>query len=212
MDALHTILSNRDLDFTAPVYVKSGCAEVVAKLDPDPLHRQLIENYNGLFAFHRALHVFGCTPTVSFHDILKRNTPERWRGMYGDAVKSLRFFAEEAFGNLYAYGPTGIVFFDIESAESTVVAANFEGWTNYIANDTDYATGRSLLEKWSAAHGPLPFGSRLCPKKLFIIGGQYEVGNLYATDWERNLEFHAEVARQLKNLPEGTKVKIEFRE
>jgi hypothetical protein len=212
MDALHTILSNRNLDFNPPAFVKPACVQLIAQLHLDALHGQWLENYNGLFAFHRALHVFGCAPSVPFHDIAKRNAPESWREMYGDAANGLRFFAEEAFGNLYAYGPTGIVFFDIESAESTVVAANFEGWTNYIANDTDYATGRRLLDQWSAIHGPLPFGSRLCPKKLFILGGKYEVGNLYAVDWARNLEFHAEVSRQLKNLPEGTKVKIEFRE
>ncbi|MDQ1317853.1 MAG: hypothetical protein QG641_1161 [Candidatus Poribacteria bacterium] len=209
MDFLKVIVNARDVNFDTGHLVESAKNQYLNEIAIEYDHRQIIETYNGLYAFGRALHIFGCSKKLPFHDISTRNHPAEWRLMYGEDVVGLLFFAEDVFGNLWAYSNEGILFFDIESAGIEIVSSDFAGWIKYIAEDIDYTTGRSLAQRWAKIHGSIPFGSRLCSKKPFILGGEYEVDNLYALSWEQNLLFKADIARQIKGLPDGTEIKFE---
>jgi len=206
MKPITTILEAKDRGFDPGPFVKD---DVYFKKFYQS-HKELIENHNGLYAFDRALHIFGFSEMLGFHDIKTRNLPMEWRLLYGNAVDGLIFFAEEVFGNLFAYDNSGnIVLLNVESAEIELVLEDFDEWMEYITEDIDYTTGKVLAQEWAASNGQIPFGSHLCPKKPFIIGGEYEIDNLYVLSWEKSLLFKADIARQIRDLPDGTDVILE---
>ena len=45
-------------------------------------------------------------------------------------------------------------------------------------------------------------------KKLPIIGGEYEPGNFELTDIEVHFELSGQIHKQIKDLPDGTKIRI----
>lgn len=69
-------------------------------------------------------------------------------------------------------------------------------------------TGYPLASEWQALHGPLPEGKRLLPKIPFVLGGAYDVDNLYAADALAGMKFRADIWKQLRDLPEGAKVEL----
>lgn len=54
----------------------------------------------------------------------------------------------------------------------------------------------------------MPIGSRLLPKQLFVLGGSFDVDNLYALDAVKGMQLRAEIARQIRDLPDGTSVTL----
>lgn len=209
MDAIQTILDARVMEFKPSPFVASVEIEDYFENSPiDEVHHQLIVEYNGFFAFDRALHLFGCSRELPFHDMINRNRPSPWRKMYDESAAGLVFFAEELFGNMFAYAKDGVVFFDLETGEREIVAQNFNGWLRYVIDDIDYVTGWKIAQDWTATHGSVPFGSHLCPKKPFIIGGEYDLNNLYPLNWEKSLSLRADIFSQMRDLPDGTDVEL----
>ncbi len=49
-------------------------------------------------------------------------------------------------------------------------------------------------------------GKRLLPKVPFILGGKFTVDNLYLLDSITGMKLRGDLARQIKNSPDGTKV------
>lgn len=58
------------------------------------------------------------------------------------------------------------------------------------------------------AHGAIPVGQRLSPKVPFVLGGAFELGNLFAIDAVERMRCGAQLVRQLKGAPDGTRVKL----
>lgn len=163
---------------------------------------------NGFFAFESALHVFpaGCREGVM--DLEKWNDEELWRKEYGDSTSEYIFFAEDVFGCQYAIGRGSVFKFDPETAEIEQCAANLEEWASTILQDYNYETGYSLAHEWQRQNGFLPIDQRLLPKKLFVLGGEYEVSNLYAIEAVKGMLFRADIYRQIRELPDGSKIRL----
>jgi len=49
-------------------------------------------------------------------------------------------------------------------------------------------------------------------KKLPVIGGEYKIDNIEPTDISVHFELTGQICEQIKNLPDGTKVKIVVKE
>jgi hypothetical protein len=76
----------------------------------------------------------------------------------------------------------------------------------------EFSTGYPLAAEWQALHGRLPARTRLVPKKPFVVGGDYVVSNLYDLDAVEGMRFRASLAVQMRDLPDGTKVRFTIRE
>lgn len=174
----------------------------------------LLHQRNGFYAFEQALHVFPSgADTTGTMTLEHWNTQTLWRSAYGDLAEDLLFFAEDALGDQFCLSKRErfIFRFYSETGELTRLADSFEGWAGMILSDYEFETGWPLAHKWQAQHGPLPLGHRLQPKIPFIYGGAYEVENLWAGDAVKGMLFKADVARKVKDLPEGTQVKLVVR-
>ncbi|MDB5105344.1 MAG: hypothetical protein JWP91_3033 [Fibrobacteres bacterium] len=210
MNPLDAILEFQDADFLPTPYDGSGQDRNWSPLLEDAFYADFLKEYNGLYAFDRALHLFGVDPARPYHDLSVRNAPSAlWRGSYGDMLKDVCFFAEDLFGHLFGLrGPEAVVF-DPESGNLDTLAEGFDGWLRFIGEDTDYATGQSLSQAWSEEKDVIPFDSRLAPRTPFILGGEFELDNLRPLGWLENQEFMAEVYEKVKDLPEGSEIEID---
>jgi len=171
----------------------------------------LLKKRNGCFVFAKALHLF---PTQSLstdlagYDIVAWNRRELWKDVFPDEVQNLLCFAEDAFGCQWALRADHICKFDPETGEITHFADNLESWAELILKEARAETGWPLSQQWIQEHGELPANCRLNPKMLFVLGGSFTVDNLFAVDAADGMGFRGEIARQIRNLPDGTRIRI----
>ena len=169
----------------------------------------LLKRRNGFYAFESALHVFPAEPapadTVS---VQQWNSHDLWRYSYGDLAKELFFFAEDAFGVQFALHAGSVVIFEPETGNVEELAEGIEGWADKILADYANLTGYPLAHEWQVQHGRLLPGKRLLPKRPFVLGGDYSVGNLYALDAADGMRLRGDLAVQLKDLPDGATVRF----
>jgi hypothetical protein len=169
---------------------------------------QLLWLRNGFFAYGRALHIF---PSGSCPDVvtLEAWNSAEWRLEYGIFAENRLFFAEDVFGGQFCLYENCVHRFDPETGESEWVSETIPGWAAAVGSDHRYFTGWPLLKEWESVHGPLSEGHRLVPKIPFVLGGAYDVGNLFSLAAARAMRFYADLARQIRTLPEGAQVRFQ---
>jgi hypothetical protein len=175
---------------------------------PAPLYKelkQMLELKNGFYAFESALHIFP-SQSPDKMDLEKWNDLNLWRKDYGDMTEGMFFFAEDIFGGQFCIYENKIYAFDPETAEIELLAENLQGWASAILEDYDYLTGYPLAHEWQKRSGAIPPGKRLAPKIPFIAGGEYVIDNLYIADPIELMKFRGNIAKQIKDLPDGTEI------
>jgi hypothetical protein len=176
------------------------------------LLRQLYARANGAYVLDDALHVFPFEATNEL-TVFAWNEPARWRFEYGDLVPAEAFFfAEDVFGNQFCVLDGAIQTFDAETGATERIAADLDGWAEVILADPDGLTGSGTASEWRTRNGPIPRGRRLIPKMLFILGGDASLENLYAGDAVEAMRMRGDVARQIKDLPDGTAIELKVTE
>lgn len=165
---------------------------------------ELLSVRNGFYAFESALYVRSAGDGVQA--LGGWNSRDGWRSRYGDLAEGLFFFAEDIFGGQFAIRGEDVVSFDPETADSAVVGSSLEDWAERLLTDFDLLTGHPVARDWQRIHGPLGMGQRLIPKVPFVMGGDYSVENLYVLNASTGMEVRAELATQIRDLPDGAQV------
>lgn len=197
----------RLLDNSSPSI--SRCApSLVRKLTslPGKLSGELLEMLdlkNGFYSLKNALHVFPAQATEQEYGINEWNSDKLWRKSYERLEEGLLFFAEDIFGGQFCIYGDKIYQFDPEAASLEYMADGFEEWAGKIIQDYDYYTGYSLAKEWQKKNGPIPKNNRLVPKLPFVMGGEFSLENLYLADSVTGMRDRANIANQIKNLPDG---------
>jgi hypothetical protein len=172
------------------------------------LHRK-----NGWLAFESALHLFPVGTDAQGHELEAWNQPAQWRESYGDAIPvRCLFFAQDIFGQQFCLIEEHICRFNPETARFTNVAATLEAWAAWVLSDYRVETGWPLAHAWQVQHGPLALTNRLVPITPFILGGAYAVDNLMAIEAVEAMWFRGSVYQQSRDLPDGTRVRVEVTE
>jgi hypothetical protein len=169
----------------------------------------LLRNRNGFYAFESALHVFPGSQRREHMTLSRWNASDLWRFEYGELADGALFFAEDAFGNQFCLHQGRVCSFDAETGKMNEIGANLETWARALLSDYAFLTGHPLIHQWQVKNGALPVGSRLIPKIPFVLGGEYALQNLYPLEATRGMKSRGNLARQLKDLPDGAR--IEFR-
>ena len=173
----------------------------------DELLELLVER-NGFYAFESALHIFPSNCSDSLMDIETWNTNTLWRDEFGAAAKELVFFAEDAFGEQFAISQGSIYRFDPESAAVKEFGSTLDDWAERILLDYAFETGYQQIHEWQQRNGKLGDDQRLIPKTPFVLGGSYEVDNLFALDAVKAMRYRADIWKQIRDLPDGTPVQF----
>lgn len=168
----------------------------------------ILRQRNGFYAFEGALHVLPADTAIAPQNLVEWNQPELWRSGYDGPLDGFLFWAEDIFGFPFAMRDDGVYRFDPETEQFEFLAASFEGWAERVLGDYDVETGYALAKRWQIENGELAVGARLVPKKLFVFGGTYEVENLYALDATKAMRLRADIARQIRGMPDGTVVTL----
>jgi hypothetical protein len=131
-----------------------------------------------------------------------------WRHEYGDLIGNVLFFAEDAFGDQFCLDNGQVCYFDAETGEFKVLGQNLEEWAKCILQEYGLLTGHPLMHQWQEQYGPLPIGTRLMPKIPFVLGGEYALDNLYTLASVSGMKSRGNLARQIKDSPDGAQVKF----
>jgi len=86
------------------------------------------------------------------------------------------------------------------------MAESLESWAAEILGDYKFRTGYPLAHDWQLRNGVIADGTRLVPKRPFVLGGDFSVDNLYVLDSVRGMRLRADLAAQLRDLPDGATV------
>src|SRR5262249_13725102 len=155
-----------------------------------------------------ALHVFPAGKRDGVMDLEQWNSSSLWRSEYGDLADGCFFFAEDIFGGQFCIKEGQIYSFDPETGQRTPVASEVAAWLSHVVEDYKMHTGFSLAHEWQQRHGALEPGKRLLPKTPFVLGGGFNVDNLYAGDAVDGMRFRGHLARKIERLPDGAKVEL----
>jgi len=165
-----------------------------------------------MYAFCKSLRIFGLTNESKARNILKWNSPDTWKSEYQGFFTDVWSFAEDVFGFQYLFDHKGVVQLNIETGELQFLCKTFSEWMRLILKETKFYTGYPIAKKWNKAHPDEIISGQyhLCPVVPFICKGSYEIDNLFLMKAQENLQVKAQIAQQIKNVPDGTKIKITF--
>jgi hypothetical protein len=169
----------------------------------------LLRNKNGFYAFESALHVLPAATYENEMTLSRWNAFGLWRHEYAGLADKMLFFAEDAFGDQFCLIEGKVCSFDAETGEVKSVASSFEDWARRLLKEYDVLTGYPLMHQWQVKQGALPVGMRLMPKIPFVLGGQFALDNLYTIAAVSGMRTRGNLAKQIKDLPDGAQV--EFR-
>lgn len=170
----------------------------------------MLSQRNGFYALENALHVYPSQSTAYEIGLREWNENALWRDSYKDLITDCLFFAEDIFGGQFCIKKNKIYSFDPETADLEYVSDSIDGWAREIVNNYNFLTGYPLARQWQEINGSIPPKSRLLPKIPFIAGGEFKLENLYLADSIEGMKFRAEIAIQVKNLPEGTQITFDI--
>jgi hypothetical protein len=177
----------------------------------DELYNLLLRK-NGFFAFESALHVFplGISTSRNVIDLETWNNSHLWRKGYDEMASKGLFFAEDIFGSQFCIIDSTIHLFDPETGGTEEIAADIESWADALLRDFEFLTGYPIAHDWQSLNGALPPDKRLLPKIPFVLGGEFSINNLYASDSVQGMRVRADMALQIRNLPDGGKVQLKI--
>lgn len=192
--------SQRDPGLTQALLAQFG--PLVTELE------KMLGRRNGFLAFESALHVFPLGGVRGDDDLESWNAATGWRTSYNGLAADCLFFGEDVFGNQFAIKGGQVVSFDAETAEASVISDSLEGWAAAVLNDYESMTGYPIAHAWQLSNGGLPRGFRLVPKTPFVLGGEYTTKNLRAIVATRGMRWRGELAKKIRDVPDGGAVSI----
>ena len=166
----------------------------------------ILKKKNGFFAFESALRVFPLVTTPESIGLNDWNSKDCWIKYYEGETCDAYFFAEDIFGMQFCIIDDTVCTFDPEIGLFEKIANNIEEWVNLILEDYNFMTGFTIAHNWQVNNGPINNDQRLIPKIPFNCGGEYKIENLYKMNSVDSMRLRADLALQLKNLSDGSKI------
>jgi len=134
--------------------------------------------------------------TIKFQTEISDRLTEDWTWLIGTNKKVILV---SAIGDMFLTNDNGNIFWlDVGQGKIEMVAADK---TEFERKLTDI----EQVNEWFMKDGQI-----YSYKKLPVIGGDYSLDNFGPLDIEVHFRFAAEIHRQIKDLPDGTKVNIKF--
>jgi hypothetical protein len=169
----------------------------------------LLAQRNGFYSFESALLVRPLNFSGNPLGLAQWNDESLWRHAFEADFSDVLFFAEDIFGAQFCINRGEICFFDPETGEFKQIANTLRGWAGWILEDYRVRTAWPLAREWQLQYGAIEPGQRLLPKKPFVLGGEFALGNLYKLNEVQGMLFRASIAVQLRDCPDGSTVTLQ---
>ncbi|UJB68300.1 DUF1851 domain-containing protein [Acaryochloris sp. 'Moss Beach'] len=126
-------------------------------------------------------------------------------------IQAVKIIAQNDFGNLLVLDDIG-AYWRIcpEDMYCEIIAANAEEMDDLSKDEefhTDWEMSR-LIEIGQELYGKLPPECCYCLKVPSILGGSYNRENIGTITRAEVIEFSGDLAKKIKDLPDGTKIKF----
>ena len=195
----------------------TGSKEVVINLEDFSSYGRLGDELlamlnlkNGFYAFESALQIFPAAHFVQEMTLSRWNSHGLWKFEYRGLAEGKLFFAQEAFGNQFCIFQDQVWFFDAETGDMEFSADSINGWVDKILADYGMQTGYPLMRDWQKINGKIQASHRLMPKTPFVLGGEYALSNLYSLNAVSAMKSRGNLAKQIKDLPDGAQVEFKI--
>jgi hypothetical protein len=167
----------------------------------------VLSEHNGFFGFDAAWLVRPLVQESPPLGILQWNQPALWKEAFeSPRVADACFFAEDVFGCQFCLSNQSVYSFNPETAEFERLASSVKNWMARILADPEGLTGWPVARDWARTKGDLERGFRLVPKVPFVLGGSYELSNLYPSRDVDAMRFRGTLASQLRGVEDGANV------
>ena len=189
-----------------PIDSLSQCTEIEQIISTELFH--ILLKCNGFYAFENSLHIFPLgrlDKTKSGYDILTWNNTTTWKQTYGTLADDF-YFAEDVFGFQWFLNGKSVWNFDPETGDKQFVAHSMNDWAEMLLKEHRVMTGWPLAHEWQLKNRPLMPYERLLPKRLFVLGGKFEISNLVAVDSAYGMRARSAYAMSINSLPDGTNI------
>jgi Protein of unknown function DUF2625 len=182
-----------------------GPAKIACDLVFDKKHGSLLSCHNGLTAFDGALRIFGTCPGP-MPTLQDWNHPQGWRAAYKDLVKKdMVFFAEDVFGNQFAFHNGRVCYFEAETGKTSPFASSFSEWLSRVLEDPVDSLQLMSYRNWLNKGG---LSEHLCPVYPFIVKAEPPVRELYRVSSTEDMSYKGDFAYQIKDIPDGAQIKL----
>ncbi len=114
-------------------------------------------------------------------------------------------------GDLFLIGKEKDVYWlQTDCGDLTRVADNIQQFQSYLSDEEKFDTWflPLLIEKLINAGKFLEENQVYSYLQIPVIGGEYSVDNIKPTDMSVHFAYSGQICEQIKDLPDGTKVKI----
>lgn len=160
---------------------------------------------NGWVAFFSAVEVFPIGPApASGPDVATVNSA--LREAFGPLADGHVAFGQDLFGVLFTWHEDHVCAFDPETAEHEPVGIDVDAWAAALLAEPEELAGSAFAFDWQERHGALQPAERLVPLLPFVLGGEYDDGNLEPRPTLQALRERAALARVITDLPDGAEV------
>ncbi|QLB12915.1 hypothetical protein EV697_102415 [Bisgaardia hudsonensis] len=118
----------------------------------------------------------------------------------------LFFFSDNVLGEGFCFKGYEIGRFDFETCEFEFIASNMENFIKSLFSDFNYFSAYSIGITWQRYYRKIGFDEVLMPKIPFVLGGDYDVNNLYLSTINKGLRIKNELYNKVKNINDGERV------
>lgn len=176
-----------------------------------PLQMQaFLQQVNGMIAFGGGVHFRGCCQTPAWHSIR-----HAWMGEYAfhkdyDSIRSSDIpFAQDCMGDQFFWRDGQIIRLLAETDELEFLNVGFNEFLKYVKEDpVGFLKLKPLQEFEEVYHGELKPGQLLNVYPPYCLQEKNDKYRLKSVSTEDRLDFLADLARKIRTLPRGRKLRI----
>ena len=143
--------------------------------------------------------------TIKFKTDISERLTEDWTWLIGTDKKVILV---SAIGDMFLMANNGnICWLDVGLGNLKIIAADIEEFKRRL-KDIEQVNDWFMIDLTTELRQDkkLTEGQIYSYKKLPVIGGDYSVDNFEPTDMEVHFSFAGQIHRQIKDLPDGTKI------
>jgi hypothetical protein len=179
---------------------------------PEPLAAALRAR-NGVVAWQGGLHVRGACREPAWHSLRAAwEGPLAFHVLYDEVEPGDVPFAEDALGDQFLLRDGAVLHLWAETGEIEPAAPDLESWLAALLADPRHTLALEPLLAYLEAGRALAPGQLLSAYPPFCVTQSAQGVDLKAQDWLERRMFLAEIARQIRGLPEGAEVRLKVRE
>ena len=164
--------------------------------------RAVIANLNGFIVHHGAIHFRGCVEQPAWHSLREAwHGPHAFHRLYPGILETDVPFAQDQVGDQYLLRGKEVFHLDAETGEVGRFDADLESFLSGIADDIAEYLNVGLDHQ-------LPPGFLLHAHPPFCVAESGQGTSLRPVPAKELILFHADLASQIRDVPDGAKVKF----